>query len=218
MLQSQTAVRCALGCAVLVTVVACDAGPQSAPYVAPTPGTVYDYGQFTNTITAADGWRVRFSDNQGRQAERIGVFLTGDVEEPLQVEAAALDSLWPLEPGREAAFETKRGPEVWRWELRVTEGEEITVPAGTFQTLLVQGVQTPELVRNPQAAATVAYSWWYAPEINSVVRYRTTYMSGPAQGRVVEGELRGITAAAASGSAARPAADSATPPSATPGV
>ncbi len=191
--------RTMLACLALLGLGACDADPQTAPYVAPAPGTVYDYGQFTNTITSADGWRVRFSDNQGRQAERVGLFLTGDVEEPLQVDPAALDSLWPLKPGREAAFEARRGPEVWRWELRVLEGEEITVPAGTFQTFVVQGVQTPELVRSPQTSATVLHAWWYAPAINSVVRFRTTYLTGPAQGRVVEGELRGITPASATG-------------------
>lgn len=190
-------------------IAACDLGPPEAPYVAPTPGTVYDYGDFTNTIVSSDGWRVRYSDNHGREAERIGVFLTGDPREPLQVPPAVLDSLWPLRPGHETAFQVRRGPEVWRWELRVLPvEEEVTVGAGRYRTIVVQGVQTPELVRSPQVAGAVLHSWWYAPEAEAVVRFRTTYLAGPAQGRVVEGALRGIRRAedppAATPSAARP--------------
>jgi len=175
---------------------ACDLGPPEAPYVAPAPGTVYDYGDFTNTIVSADGWRVRYSDNLGREGERIGLFLTGDLAEPLQVDPAVLDSLWPLRPGHETAFQVRRGPEVWRWELRVLPvEEEVTVGAGRYRTIVVQGVQTPELVRSPRTASTVMHSWWYAPEAKTVVRFRTTYLAGPGQGRIVEGALQGIGAA-----------------------
>ena len=195
---------------------ACDAGPEPVPYVAPAPGTVYDYGAFTNTVTSSDGWRVRFTDNQGRQAERVGLFLTSDPAEPLEVAPAALDSLWPLELGRELAFRVKRGPETHRWEFRVMAGERVTVPAGTFETVVVQGVQAPELVRSPQTAATVLNSWWYAPSVNAVVRFRTTYLSGPGQGRVVEGELRSIRTAGAAPAGDGGAGDSARPRRQTP--
>lgn len=179
--------------AVAIGVTACDLGPPEAPYVEPSPGTVYDYGDFTNTIVSADGWRVRYSDNHGRQGERIGVFLTGDPREPLQVESAVLDSLWPLRPGHETAFRVRRGPEVWRWELRVLPvEEEVTVGAGRYRTIVVQGVQTPELVRSPRTAAAVLHSWWYAPDVEAVVRFRTTYLAGPAEGRVMEGALQSI--------------------------
>lgn len=184
----------ALAAALALGASACDLGPPEAPYVAPAPGTVYDYGDFTNTIVSSDGWRVRYSDDRGREGERVGLFLTGDVVEPLQVDPAVLDSLWPLRPGHETAFQVRRGPEVWRWELRVLPvEEEVNVGAGRYRTIVVQGVQTPELVRSPRAASTVMHSWWYAPEAKTVVRFRTTYLAGPGQGRVVEGALRGIT-------------------------
>lgn len=182
-----------LGVGIAVLVAACDATPQSVEYVAPAPGTVYDYGTFTNTVTASEGWRVRFTDNRGREGERIALFLTGDPTQPLEVHPAALDSLWPLQIGRELAFPATRGDEVWRWELRVLPGERVTVPAGSFETILVQGVQAPELVRDPSTASTVVHSWWYAPAVNTVVRYRTRYAAGAGEGRVVEGELRAIT-------------------------
>jgi hypothetical protein len=59
-----------------------------APYVAPAVGTVYHYVGFRNTILASDGWRVRFADDSGRQATRVGLFITDDPLVPSQFDSA----------------------------------------------------------------------------------------------------------------------------------
>ncbi|HEY0972783.1 MAG TPA: hypothetical protein VGE02_17565 [Gemmatimonadales bacterium] len=176
----------------LVAAGACDYPAQSAAYVAPEPGTVYDYGDFTNTVTAVDGWRTTFVDDQGREARRIGLFITEDPRRPLSVDSVALDSLWPLELGRKVQMKARQGEEVYKWEFSVLDTVTVQVPAGRFTTLVVEGVQTPELVRSPEAASTVLHTWWFAPEANAVVRFQSTYLMGPATGRRFEGQLRAI--------------------------
>jgi hypothetical protein len=164
-------------------------GPEPAPYVAPEIGTVYHYEGTTNTITAVDGLRTHFVDGQGRQGSRLALFIADDPREPAEVAADQLSAIWPLEVGKESVITVNRGPEIWEWEVRVSKIETITVPAGTFETYVVQAVEAPQLVRSPDQTSTASYTWWYAPEVEAVVRFRTTYLGGPATGRVIESGL-----------------------------
>jgi hypothetical protein len=183
-------------------------GVDGAPYVAPRPGTVYHYRGMDNTITAVDGWRTTYRDQAGREGLRIGLFLVDDPLHPAQVDSAALASLWPLRVGNEATVRVQRDPEVYRWDFRVTGIDHVEVGAGAFDAYVVQAVQTPVLVRTPQAAVTAMYTWWYAPRIAAVVKVRTSYLGGPAAGRVVESELLSIdTHAATDGQASAPTSD-----------
>ncbi|HET7274848.1 MAG TPA: DUF3108 domain-containing protein [Longimicrobiaceae bacterium] len=163
-----------------------------APYVAPTSGTTYFYEGLSNTITAVDGWRTEFTDGQGREGARLALFITDTPQQPVEVDSATLGDLWPLDVNNTSVVKVHRGPEVWRLDFRVTRTQNITVPAGTFDTYVVQAVETPELVRDPQSASTAMYTWWYAPEVAAVVRFRTSYLTGPATGRVVESSLNRI--------------------------
>lgn len=204
----------ALACAAAIGCAA-DDGVAAAPYVAPPPGTVYDYGDFSNTVTASDGWRTTYTDDRGREGRRVALFMTEDPSRPITVEPAALDSLWPLRLGRRVTLRTMRGEERDRWEFSVLDTATVTVPAGTFQAIVVEGVQTPELVHSPEAATSVVHTWWYAPEVAAVVQFQSAYVMGPAVGRRVEGRLQAVrgpgTASAAADSAA------AAPPAAAPG-
>ncbi len=139
-----------------------------------------------------DGWRTTFVDDRGREASRIGLFITEDPRQPLNVDSVALDSLWPLELGRKVQMKARQGEEVYRWDFSVLDTVTVQVPAGRFTTLVVEGVQTPELVRSPQGASTVLHTWWFAPEANAVVRFQSTYLMGPGTGRRFEGQLKAI--------------------------
>jgi hypothetical protein len=165
---------------------------QTAPYVAEQPGRLYRYDSFTNTVTRAEGWDTYFVDNLGRPGLRRGVFITDDPNNPADIGASELEALWPLEVGKATIVNVERGEERWRWEFRVTGKETINVPAGTYDTFIVQGVLTPELVHDPAGAVSLMNTWWYSPETAAVVRFRTTYLSGPGAGRAVEGSLQGI--------------------------
>ena len=180
--------------AVVGGVAGCGHAPEPAPYVAPAPGTVYDYGDFTNTVTSVDGWRTAYVDNLGREGSRLALFITEDPTRPVAVDSAALDSLWPLTLGHEVTLHAQQGEERHRWVFRVLDTATVEVPAGKFAAYVVEGVQTPELVRSPEAAGSVVHTWWYAPDARAVVRFESAYLLGPAAGRRFEGTLKGIRA------------------------
>lgn len=176
-----------------------------APYVPPAAGTTYDYGDFSNTITGADGWRTTYVDDAGREGRRVALFITEDPRRPLVVQAVALDSLWPLSLGRRAQVRATQGEEVSSWQFTVVDTATVEVEAGTFRTYVVEGVHVPQLVRDPAQASTVIHTWWYAPEPNAVVRFQSVYVAGPGKGRRFAGSLRAIRAPADSAAGRAPA-------------
>ena len=165
-----------------------------APYVAPAVGTVYRYAGFSNTVVGADGLRTRFVDDSGRQGLRVGLFISDDPRHPSRIDPAQLGALWPLESEKQTNVVVRNDSSAWLWRFKVLGVQDVTVPAGRFQTYLVQAVQRPDTIRDPTAPreTVVGYTFWYAPSIAAVVRFRTTYYSGPAMGQVVESELRAV--------------------------
>ena len=163
-----------------------------APYVAPAVGTVYRYAGFSNTVVGAEGMRTRFVDDSGRQGLRVGLFLSDDPQHPSEVDSARLAELWPLDTGKQVTVVVRNGPSAWRWMFKVVGVQRVRVPAGEFQTYLVQAVQRPEPMPDPKTATVVGYTWWYAPSIAAVVRFKTSYFGGPAAGRVFASELRAV--------------------------
>jgi hypothetical protein len=190
-----------------VSLVSCDLqrkplGP--APYIPPPVGSKLQYVGFSNVVVSADGWKVRFADDQGRQGLRAGVFITGDSAEIASVDSTDLSHLWPLKTGNEVVMHTRRGRESIRWMFKVVGQALIDVPAGTFQTYVVQAVERPEKFTDPKTQTTLAFTWWFAPAINAVVRFETTYVSGAEKGRVVASTLKTIETKNATASDARP--------------
>jgi len=194
----------------------CASPPPDAPYVAPAPGTVYDYGDFSNTVTKVDGWRTSFTDDRGRAGQRVALFITENPAQPVTVDAAALDSLWPLRLGRHVTLKTQRGDELYKWEFRVLDTATVEVPAGTITTNVGAGVQTPELVRSPQTAGGVVHTWWYAPEAKAVVRFESAYVLGPSAGRRFQGTLKAIRPAGAGADSGAAGGAAGAPPSGAP--
>lgn len=180
----------------------CAGPPEAVPYSSPVPGTVYDFGDFTNTVTAVDGWRTTYVDDRGRTGRRVALFITEDPRRPLTFVGPPIDSLWPLRLGTATTLRTREGDEVYRWEFRVLDTTTVTVPAGTFAATVVEGTRVPELVHAPQGASTVLNTWWYAPAVGTVVRFESNYLTGPGQGRRFTGELRSIRPPPAADSAA----------------
>lgn len=93
--------------------------------------------------------------------------------------AGAADSLWPLHPGRSARFrvvteisrDEKSRRSVAFWTCRTGKTGEITVPAGTFESVPVEcdrySPWSMRLVERVQ--------WDWSPEIGHYVRRRTTH-------------------------------------------
>lgn len=143
-----------------------------APFQPPAVGTTYAFDRFVTTVTAVDGWRVDFRDPAGRPGSWVGVFLPDNPASRLALDDAALAKLWPLEVGNETVLETRRDPLRWRWTLRVVGTEVVTVPAGRFETYVVEGIEAPVIAASPTPATTLN-TWWYAPSVNAVVRLMT---------------------------------------------
>ena len=76
---------------------------------------------------------------------------------------------------------------------------QVAVPAGTFDTYVVQAVQRPENFTDPKRQTTTAYTWWYAPTVAAVVQFETRYYSGPMAGHVMQSVLRSIDTSRAVG-------------------
>jgi hypothetical protein len=163
-----------------------------APYVAPGVGTVYRYAGFDNTVLDSEGWRVRFVDQKGRRATRVAVFITDDPDTPSKIDTAALAKLWPLTNGKKVSLKMVSGSYVSRWDFNVVGQAQVSVPAGTFETYVVQAVQRPDSLSDPAKQTVFAYTWWYAPDVAAVVKFETTYYSGPAQGQVIRSMLQSI--------------------------
>jgi hypothetical protein len=163
-----------------------------APYVPPAVGTVYQYVGFKNVVLASEGWRVRFADDKGRRATRVGQFMTDDPDTPSQIDTATLAKFWPLTNGKKASLRMISGAYVSRWEFNVVGQAQVAVPAGVFDTYVVQAVQRPDSITDAAKQTIFAYTWWYAPEVAAVVKFETTYYSGPARGQVVSSMLESI--------------------------
>jgi hypothetical protein len=163
-----------------------------AAYVPPAVGTVYEYADFKNTVLASDGWRVRFADDSGRQATHVAVFITDDPTHASEIDSAALAKLWPLETGRETTLKIRAGSYVARWMAHVVGQAQVAVPAGTFDTYVVQAVQRPEAFTDDKKQTMFLFTFWYAPSIAAVVQYETRYYAGPGNGTVVRSVLMKI--------------------------
>jgi hypothetical protein len=163
-----------------------------APYVSPAVGTVYTYAGFKNTVLASNGWRVRFADDSGRQATHVALFITDDPKQASQIDSTALVGLWPLENGKQAVVMMRAGSYTSRWLFRVMGQAPVAVPAGTFDTYVVQAVQRPEELTDPRKQTVFEFTWWYAPAISAVAQFETRYASGPQSGHVVRSVLRSI--------------------------
>jgi hypothetical protein len=167
-------------------------GLEPAPYVAPAIGTMYSYVGFKNVVLSSDGWRVKFADESGKRAARVGVFITDDPDTPSRIDTAALSKLWPLANGREASILMTSGDYKSRWLFKVVGQAQVAVPAGTFEAYVVQAVQRPDSVTDPKKQTVFAYTWWYAPAIAAVVKFETKYVSGPAIGNTVSSMLQRV--------------------------
>ncbi len=86
----------------------------------------------------------------------------------------------------------RAGSYVSRWMFRVMGQAQVAVPAGTFDTYVVQAVQRPEEFADPKKQTVFGFTWWYAPAIAAVVQFETRYASGPQRGNVVRSVLRRV--------------------------
>jgi len=158
----------------------------------PAPGTVIEFSNGVKiTATSGDGFWCSFTDQRGRPFRRFAIFA---LENSSWIDKG-LESLWPLKVGNQRTFETIAAagrvatgiaeswlPVYYTSEFRVTGRETVTVPAGTFETFVVQW---REFSHGPQYDGT--RTWWIAPKIGYFVKSTYTQAAG-LPGRAVAWE------------------------------
>ena len=145
--------------------------PSVVEFHCPAAGTVIRKstgGQIT--FAEADGLRCAYTDEAGQKHQRYALFT--DADGPLA--RKELDPLWPLKQGNTVSFTVIEAyPLINRMTLpnheevfAVTRQERITVPAGTFDTYVVEWREQATGTSRTSALITQ----WYAPGIGCVVK------------------------------------------------
>ena len=140
------------------------------------PGSVYvnDLGN-TLTVTRVAGRRVTFRNQSGAEFESHAMLYAFNPDvQGNEAAFAAVDSLWPLAPGKTAQATVRNADGVWQFTWTVRGRERISVPAGTFDAWAIE--QTERAVGGRYVGRSVS---WYAPQVGWNVRYFDRVESDP---------------------------------------
>lgn len=152
-------------------------GPKQE-FVAPAEGSFYDTGgAWRVTRVQRNGMLVRLNEVNGdSQVLMIGGIQVFPPLEGADYKIAEARDLWPLKVGKKTYstidHEAHRG---WRHRLEVVRREEITVPAGTFDTYVVR-VRERSIAREYEAVVT----YWYAPKVRAPIKREIKEIRGDA--------------------------------------
>jgi clan AA aspartic protease (TIGR02281 family) len=155
----------------------------------PWPGTIarYDTGAVL-IYTGQNGLRCSYKDESGKTLEKYAAF--GDDAQWID---AGLGKLWPLKVGTEANFSVMSTASIGESKsamsehLKVIRRETLTVPAGVFDTVVVQCDETGEIEARSQYNGMRLF--WYAPELGLVVKSTVAITSVGAYGTAFGGPL-----------------------------
>ncbi|HEX6978932.1 MAG TPA: hypothetical protein VF342_06510 [Alphaproteobacteria bacterium] len=133
------------------------------------PGTIYtnSLGN-TITVTGVVGRTVRFVDQNGKEFSSHAL-LYAQNPKVIGNESviAAIDSLWPLEVGKQAEAWVYNPDWSWKLTWKVLGRETVNVPAGSFDAWLIEHTEASMGDYYIGKSQT-----WYAPEVGWNVRYR----------------------------------------------
>lgn len=148
--------------------------PDSVPFGAPPVGTRFNTtaGGYLQ-ITAVEGMTVTTVN----PANRTAPWLAGFLFEPGLANTKAVEAVWPLQVGKTIVFEQHLGMDGWRHTVKVLRKETLQVPAGTYQTLVVE--ELIESMMPAQGNLSVSKFYWYAPDVHWPVKYESVQHSGP---------------------------------------
>ena len=158
-------------------------------YVSPAVGTREVYTNFTSVITGNDGWRTTFLLEKGAPGVRSAFFLPDDPKGELVYDPAVFNELWPLKVGRTLVMETQRFPDLWMWRFVVAGTERVTVRAGTFDTYVIESFEEPRTPGKKQPAYRRNAKYYFAPDINAIVRFTSEEFVGERRAKTTVVEL-----------------------------
>ena len=163
-----------------------------APFEQPAVGTLYRYEGFQDRITGGNGIVTRYVDDANRAGARFGVFFNDNPSEPLTYNRESVRALFPLRLGKKTSFTVARGDLQWTFTARVVDTERITTPAGTFDTWVVETIETPKRTRDPAMVKTRISTFWYAPSIRNVARLMTITTTATGEKTLRKVQLLGV--------------------------
>jgi len=146
----------------------------TAEFRCPAAGTMIQNSAHGEVkFTEANGMRCGYTDETGQKHERYALFADG--YGPLA--RKELDSLWPLKVGNTVAFDTNETnsqqvldrfvTRIHHETFTVARQERIAVPAGTFDTFVIEWSEQ-EIGRANASSAVITL--WYSPAVGYVVK------------------------------------------------
>jgi hypothetical protein len=124
-------------------------------------------------IAAVDGMTVTTVN----AANHTATWLAGFVYAPNPIDKAAAEAIWPLEIGKTVTFMEQSGEDAWCHTIDILRPESITVPAGTFDTIVI--TERIESLRSAQGKLDVTRTYWYAPTVHWPIKRELKQASGP---------------------------------------
>jgi hypothetical protein len=165
-------------CAALASLVTARADEQQE-FHCPKPGTVIEYTSTGGTVVfgEADGMWCTGTQEDGQSWRRYAMLAGADASWSGFIENH-VERIWPLQLGKEINF-TFQGrssrnasavdsatPFWYVEKIVVARKEKLTVPAGTFDTWVIEDHQ--EVSRGRVIALR---TYWYAPEVGFAIKY-----------------------------------------------
>jgi clan AA aspartic protease (TIGR02281 family) len=128
----------------------------------PRPGTFVQYSNGTTLkFAGGNGFRCAYVDQAFKDGEKIAAFA-----EDAKFLDAGLDRLWPLTTGKEQTIGLGLSGDYLKQHYAVLRTETISVPAGSFDTIVVEQEESGS-GRDAQMAKRL---YWYAPELGLIVK------------------------------------------------
>lgn len=168
---------------------------QTAPdtrvqYVPPKVGTRFNYDNSYQNVVRSDGKMLVTMNRSNRPFYRYGLFIGFSNLNAYQFPKEKMDALWPLKVGNSVSFDasgtSSNGYEsTWQWTITVLRAEDLTTPAGTYKTLVVEARE-----RTVAGSYEGVYTYWYAPAISFFAKYKYEILLG--NGRPFQGTLRNV--------------------------
>ena len=145
---------------------------QAAPYSPPPKGTAIETSAGLLTVDAVQGYDLRLQDSQGGFRNPYALLVPkrgGDTG----FSRRAVESMWPLQVGKSETihYTTSAGGHEMTW--KVPRMERITVPAGTFDTYVIE-LWERSVDYQYQAKETM----WYSPALGYFVKFKQDLIAG----------------------------------------
>ncbi|MGQ0664899.1 MAG: hypothetical protein ACT4P2_15230 [Pseudomonadota bacterium] len=96
----------------------------------------------------------------------------------MRYKAAELEAIFPLQVGKKMKLSWERQNAVWTNDLSVLRMERVTVPAGTFDTFVVERIERG-LGRNTYVGKNV---YWRAPALGYSAKFESEVTGGAFRG------------------------------------